>query len=350
MVTNFTIRDRKIGPGAPCFVIAEAGVNHNGDIELAKKLVEAAAAAGADAVKFQTFAAERLATATAPKADYQKRTTGTEESQFEMLKKLELSEEAHAVLLRHCEKHGILFLSTPFDEKSADLLRRIGVAAIKTPSGELTNLPYLGHVASFGLPLIVSTGMANLAEVEAAVGTIAAAGAPPLSLLHCVSNYPTAPAEVNLRAMATLAAAFGVPVGFSDHTEGNPIALAAVARGACVIEKHLTLDRTLPGPDHQASIEPEEFAALVRGIRAIELALGDGRKRPTAGETKVAAVARRSVVAAHALPAGRVLALDDLALRRPGTGLAPAMLPQVVGRKLKLPVQAGDLLAWSQLE
>lgn len=333
-----------MGPGAPCYVIAEAGVNHNGDMGLARELVDVAAEIGADAVKFQSFSAKRLATATAPKAAYQKRTTGAGESQLEMLQRLELSEAGHRELLSHCEGRGVTFLSSPFDEPSADLLSGLGVPALKVPSGELTNLPFLRHAARTGLPLIVSTGMATLAEVEAAVDAVAEGGDPGLVLLHCVSNYPADPADVNLRAMDTLAAAFGVPVGYSDHTEGAAVSLAAVARGACVIEKHFTLDRSLPGPDHQASLEPDELAALVREIRTVERALGDGRKKPTAAEADTARVARKSLVAARDLAAGAVLASADLAVSRPGTGLAPAMREAVVGRTLRSALEAGDVV------
>lgn len=333
-----------------CFVIAEAGVNHNGDMDLAHRLIDAAAQAGAHAVKFQTFRADRLASAQAPKAAYQQAATGMAESQLDMLRRLELDEAQHVELMRHCAGSGILFLSTPFDEDCADLLARLGVEAMKTPSGELTNQPYLAHVARLGLPMIVSTGMADLAEVTQAVATIEAAGAPPLCLLHCVSAYPAPPEDVNLRAMDTLARCFGVPVGFSDHTQGIAIPLAAAALGARVIEKHLTLDRSLPGPDHQASLEPAELAAMMDGIRAVLAALGDGRKRPAAREAEVAAVARKSLVLARALPAGAVLCPADLAAKRPGTGIPPGRAAELVGRKLRRPLAADHLLGWGDLD
>lgn len=342
--------DAIFAPPPGCFVIAEAGVNHNGDMDLAHRLIDAAAAAGADAVKFQTFKADRLAAPDAPKAEYQKRTTGGEESQLDMLRRLELDAGQHADLMRHCERAGILFLSTPFDEECADLLAGLGVAAMKTPSGELTNLPYLAHVARLGLPMIVSTGMADLTEVAQAVTTVEAAGAPPLALLHCVSAYPTPPEDVNLRAMDTLARCFAVPVGFSDHTQGTAIAIAAAALGARIIEKHLTLDRTLPGPDHKASLEPAEMAAMVAGIRATLAALGDGRKRPAAREAEVAAVARKSLVLARALPAGTVLAATDLSAKRPGTGIAPGRAAELVGRTLRRTLPADAVLSWSDLD
>ena len=332
MVTPIRIANRLIGPGQPCFIIAEAGVNHNGRMDLAKRLIDAAKTAGADAVKFQTFKAERLAGASAPKAAYQLQTTAHDESQQEMLRRLELSEADHRELMAYCAAQDMLFLSTPFEEESADLLERLGVSAFKLPSGELTNLPLLEHVARKGKPMIMSTGMATLAEVETAVRTITARGNDTLVLLHCVSQYPADPSAVNLRAMRTMMDAFSRPVGYSDHTMGIEIALAAVAMGACVIEKHLTLDRTLPGPDQRASLEPDEWAALVRGIRKIEAALGHGRKEPAPGEAETAAVARKSLVAACDIPRGRILSESLIAVKRPGTGLPPSMMQEVIGR------------------
>lgn len=346
---TLVINGSAIGPGRPCFVIAEAGVNHNGDLDLARQLVEVAASAGADAVKFQTFRAEKLVTAGAPKATYQQRQSGTEEGQLGMLRRLELSREDHLELMALCRRLGILFLSTPFEEESADLLESLGVAAYKLPSGEITNLPLLAHVARKGRPLILSTGMATLGEIEAAVGAIAAAGNPDLALLHCVSSYPTAPADANLRAMATLASAFPCPVGYSDHTEGIAIPLAAVALGACILEKHFTLDRSLPGPDQQVSLEPDELKALVAGIRQVEAALGDGLKRPAACESNTAAVARKSLVAAMDIPEGAVLTAAAITLKRPGTGLPPALLPHLLGRCARTAIARDSLLRWEDL-
>jgi len=343
------IGDRCIGPEQPVFVIAEAGVNHNGDVDLALKLVDAAAEAGADAVKFQTFKAERLVSPDAPKAAYQVETTGGGESQFDMLKRLELSEKAHWKILAHARQRGILMLSTPFDAESADFLDRLGLAAFKIGSGEITNLPLLAHIAAKGKPLILSTGMSWLAEVAEAVRTVRDAGARDLVLLHCLSNYPADPRDVNLRAMRTMADAFGVPVGYSDHTVGNEVALAAVALGACVIEKHFTLDRSLPGPDHKASLEPAELTALVRGIRVVEQALGHGRKEPTAAEADTARVARKSLVMARDAQAGTVLTEDMVAIKRPGTGLPPATLKDVVGRTLRQDVKAGTVINLAML-
>jgi len=336
---------RTIGAGAPCFVIAEAGVNHNGDLAMARALVDAAAAAGADAVKFQTFAADRLVTRQAPKAEYQMANTGDAESQFEMLKRLELDADAHRALIAHCAARGIQFLSTPFDEASCDLLDQLGVPAFKLPSGELTNLPFLRHAARKGKPLIVSTGMATLSEAADAVDAIRGEGGQELILLHCVSNYPANPAHANIRAVATLRDAFGVPAGYSDHTEGDAVALAAVALGACVIEKHVTLDRNLPGPDHRASIEPSELSALVRRIRIVESCLGDGLKRPVTNEAEIARVARKSLVAAVTIPAGDRLTADMVAIRRPGTGMAPDALPAILGRSAAATIAEGTLLA-----
>ena len=344
MVRPISVAGRGIGPGYPCFVVAEAGVNHNGEPEKTFRLVDAAVRAGADAVKFQTFTAEQLATRDAPKAGYQAEVTGSGESQFEMLRRLELSAEAHRELLAYSRQHGILFMSTPFGEDSADLLDELGIAVFKIPSGEITNFPFLAHVARKGKPMIISTGMATLGEVETAMRVVRDAGARDLVLLHCVSNYPARPSDVNLRAMETMAAVFEVPVGYSDHTAGMEVALAAVALGACVLEKHVTLDRSLPGPDHRASLEPAEFAALVTGIRTVEGALGNGCKEPAASEAEMAAVARKSLVAARHIPAGSKLTEEMLAAKRPGTGLSPAMRSQLLGRVVSRDIPAGTLL------
>ena len=342
--------EHRIGGSAACFVIAEAGVNHNGDLDLARRLIDAAAAAGADAVKFQTFSAERIATRDAPKAAYQKRTTSAGESQYAMLRRLELSEKAHRILMDHCRARGIMFLSSPFDERSADLLESLGVAGFKIPSGEITNLPFLAHVAAKQRPLIMSSGMSDLTEVVAAVETCAATGNRDIVLLHCLSDYPADPAETNLRAMATMAEACSLPVGFSDHTDGTAITLAAVALGACAIEKHFTLDRNLPGPDHLASLEPDALTAMMQQIRAVESALGDGRKRPQPSELTTRAVARKSLVAARDLPSGVTLAAADLAALRPGTGLSPALTGQVIGRRTRRRIRTGTPLVWEMLD
>ncbi|HEU4369326.1 MAG TPA: N-acetylneuraminate synthase [Methylomirabilota bacterium] len=347
-IPPFVVRGRVLGEG-PAFVVAEAGVNHNGDLELARRLVDAAAEAGADAVKFQTFRTDALVSGAAPKARYQVETTGGDESQRAMLTRLELGPEAHAVLRDHAAARGIVFFSTPFDEASADLLDRLGVELLKVPSGEATNVPLLRHLAAKGRPIILSTGMCTLDEVATAVATLREAGDPPLAILHCVSAYPAPAEDTNLRAMDTLRARFGCPVGLSDHSLGLEIPLAAVARGAAVLEKHLTLDRALAGPDHRASLEPADFAALVRGVRAVEAALGDGDKRPMPSELDTRAVARRSLVAARALPPGHRLGREDVAVKRPGTGIPPGELERVLGRRLARAVGADELLDWSML-
>ena len=339
------IANKTIGLGAPCFVIAEAGINHNGNLSMALQLVDAALEAGADAVKFQTFHTEQVISPVAPKAHYQIETTGGEGSQLEMVKKLELSAEEFTTLYEYCVQKRILFLSTPFDFESVDLLDRLGMAAFKIPSGEITNLPFLEYVAKKEKPLIVSTGMATLEEVDTAVACLQQNGAQEYALLHCVSSYPALPREANLRAMLTMQAAFNVPVGFSDHTLGIDISLAAVALGASILEKHFTLDPTLPGPDHRSSLSPGELNRMISGIRTVEAALGDGIKRPTPLEMNTRDVARRSLTAAHPLSAGNEIAPADIAIRRPGTGLPPAMLTEILGRHLRVDVPDGALIS-----
>lgn len=343
------IGDRRVGAGAPVFVIAEAGVNHDGDVERALQLVDIAAGAGADAVKFQTFRAERVASTTAPKAEYQQRTTPGDETQQAMLRRLELSPDAHRRLKRHCETRKILFLSTPFDDDSVAVLDGLGVPAFKIASGEVSNLPFLARVAATGKPVILSTGMAYLAEVDEAVRALRAAGNDQLILLHCVSNYPADPGDANLRAMATMAAAFGVPVGYSDHTLGLETALAAVALGARVIEKHFTLDPTAPGPDHRASLDPRDLRRLIDGVRVVERALGDGRKAPVRAEEEHRRGVRRSLAARVPLPALTVLTEDMLEALRPATGIAPGLLSIVVGRTVRRSLAPGELLSWEDL-
>lgn len=340
-------------PGLPAMagplVIAEAGVNHNGEIDLALRLVDAAIAAGADAIKFQTFVPEQVAAPTAPRAAYQQQ-NGKSESQLEMICKLALGQDAFATIASYCAKRGILFLSTPFDRESADFLCRLGVPAIKVPSGELTNLLFLCDLATRKRPLIVSTGMATLGEVECAVEAIEKAGCSDYALLHCTSNYPAAPEDANLLAMRTLANTFDCPVGYSDHTLGTDIAIAATALGAQIIEKHFTLDRKMPGPDHQASLEPSELKGMVESIRRVASALGNGAKRPAPAECAIAEVVRRSLAAARTLAAGSVVTRDDLIALRPGTGIPPQDANQVVGRRLRRAVPAHALLEWTAFE
>lgn len=337
------------------FVVAEAGVNHNGDPDLALRLADAARAAGADAVKFQTFRAEDVVTRTAQTADYQRTNTGAT-SQFDMIKALELDEAAYERLARHCAQIGIEFFSTPFSLAAVDQLVALGVRRLKLPSGEITNRPLLQKAAATGLPLLLSTGMSTLAEVQAAVAWIRAGwdraglARPGLLLMHCTSAYPAPADSLNLRAVATLAQACGLPVGYSDHSEGIVAALGAVALGAQAIEKHLTLDKTMAGPDHRASADPHEFAALVRAVRELESMLGDGVKEPHQVERNTRDVARRSVVSTRPLPAGHVLQAADLALRRPGTGIAPEALESLPGRRLRASVAADLPLQWDMLE
>ena len=327
------IGGRRVGTGERAFVIAEAGVNHDGKLSQALELVAAAKRAGADAVKFQTFRADRLVTRDAPQAEYQAQGEKRRSTQHEMLRRLELSDDDHLALVRRCRELGVLFLSSPFDERSADLLEELGVPAFKIGSGELTNTPLLQHVARKGRPMLVSTGMADIEEVRIAVDAIRAAGNDDLVLLHCVSLYPAPLEDVNLRAMQTLRSEFGVPVGYSDHTEGNEAAMAAVALGACVLERHFTLDRSLPGPDHRMSIDEEGLSSLVRTIRSVEAALGTGEKIAVDGERAIAAVARKSLVAAVFIEAGTEIGDEMLKVVRPGTGMRPGRRAEVVGKR-----------------
>ena len=315
-------------------IIAEAGVNHNGSLALAKQLIDVAATAGADIVKFQTFNASRQVTSTAKKADYQTQTTSITETQHEMLSCLELTDAMHHELIAHCATRNIDFFSTGFDIESVDLLVRHGQNHFKIPSGEITNLPYLRHIGRLGKSVILSTGMANLGEIEAAIDALEAAGTPRamLTVLHCTTEYPTPMAEVNLRAMLSIHAAFGVAVGYSDHTQGLEVAISAVAMGATVIEKHFTLDRNLPGPDHKASLEPADLNALVAAIRNIEVALGDGIKRLTTSEARNRPVVRKSLVASRAIKSGALFTAENVTAKRPATGISPMRWDEVIGK------------------
>lgn len=344
------VAHRWIGKREPVFIIAEAGVNHNGDISLAKRLIEVAAKAGADAVKFQTFKAEHVVTKTAPKAEYQREASDINNSQLDMLKRLELSEQDFAELKDYCDQRGVLFMSTPHDQESVDILDQLGVSLFKIGSGDITNTPYLQYIARKGKPMILSTGAATLGEVEEAVETILATENRNLVLLHCVSSYPAHIDDCNLRAIQTLENAFKLCVGFSDHTLGIEVSLAAVALGACVIEKHFTLDRTLPGPDHKASLEPAELGRLVQGIRVVEKALGDGLKRPTPEELKNRAVIRKSLVAACNIPKGTLILDHMIKIKRPGTGLAPRFKVEVVGRRARVDIAEDQLIEWRMLD
>lgn len=341
---------RKIGVDAPTLIVAEAGVNHNGDIGLARELIEAAADAGADAVKFQSLNAAGYISRHAPKAHYQKQTTRGDETQLDMVKQYELSKSHHVELKSHCEALGMGFFSTPFEESAVDLLEEIGVEVYKIPSGEVTNLPLLAYTAKKQKSIILSTGMSFLGEVEEAVRVIREHGEGELILLHCVSNYPANPADANLKAMATMARAFDLPVGYSDHTPGSEVALAAVALGACVVEKHLTLDKDMVGPDHKASLSPDELRSLVAAVRTVETSFGDGVKRAMPSEADTRAVARKSLVAAGAMPAGTTLTNDNLLAKRPGTGISPAEAKFAIGRKLARDVEEDEILQWDCLE
>lgn len=315
------------------FIIAEAGVNHNGSIDLAKKLINEASDAGADAVKFQTFKAENLVSKSAQKADYQKETTDREESQFEMIKKLELDIDTHEELIAYCQTKNILFLSTPFDHESINLLDELELEVFKIPSGEITNLPYLRHIGSLGKRVILSTGMADIGEIEDALDILTEAGTKKenITVLHANTMYPTPMEDVNLRAMVTVGNTFDTAYGYSDHTLGIEVPIAAVAMGASVIEKHFTLDRKMEGPDHRASLEPDELAAMVTAIRNIELALGSGIKKPSPSEMPNMAVARKSIIAKREIKAGEMLTEENLSIRRPGSGISPMRWNEIVG-------------------
>ncbi|MBF0330172.1 MAG: N-acetylneuraminate synthase [Nitrospirae bacterium] len=317
------------------FIIAEAGVNHNGSMNTALKLIAAALEAGADAVKFQTFKAEKMVSKFAPKADYQKDATRAGESQYEMLARLELDAEAHWKLTAECRERGIIFLSTPFDFESIELLDGLGLSIFKIPSGEITNLPYLRKIGKLKKKVILSTGMADMDEIGDALGVLTVAGTKKedITVLHCNTAYPTPFEDVNLRAMATIRDKFGVKVGYSDHTTGIEVPIAAVALGATVIEKHFTLDKNMPGPDHKASLEPDELKEMVRAIRNIEKSLGTGQKKASASELMNRAIARKSIVAACNIKAGEYFTEKNLIGKRPGTGISLMEWDKVLGRQ-----------------
>jgi N,N'-diacetyllegionaminate synthase len=333
-------------------IIAEAGVNHNGSIELAKKLIDAAAEAGVDYVKFQTFKAESLVSKNAKKAEYQAKNIGdNDDSQYNMLKKLELDQEMHKLLISYCKTKNIKFLSTAFDLESVELLCELGIDLFKIPSGEITNLPYLQKIGSLGKPVILSTGMAKLGEIEDALEVLVNAGTAidNITVLHCNTEYPTPMRDVNLIAMLGIKEAFKVKVGYSDHTLGIEIPTAAVALGAVCIEKHFTLDKTMEGPDHKASLEPHELKAMVSAIRNIELALGDGVKRPSPSEAKNKTIARKSIHIAGDLPKGHIVTQEDLIMKRPGSGISPMALHEVVGKQLLNACPKDHMLSFSDL-
>jgi len=328
------------------FIIAEAGVNHNGSIELAKKLIDVAAEAGVDAVKFQTFKAENLVSKKAQKAEYQKETTDSEESQFDMIKKLELDVDTHKELIAYCTEKDILFLSTPFDHDSIDLLNTLELEIFKIPSGEITNLPYLRKIGSLNKQVILSTGMANLGEIEGAINLLIAEGTNKknITVLHANTMYPTPMEDVNLKAMQTIGQAFDINYGYSDHTLGIEVDIAAVAMGATVIEKHFTLDKAMEGPDHKASLAPNELIAMVKSIRNIELALGSPIKQPSKSEQPNMAVARKSIIAKRAIKKGELLSEESITIKRPGTGISPMRWDEVIGQLAQKDYLADDII------
>ncbi len=326
------------------FIIAEAGVNHNGDMEIARRLIDAASDSGADAVKFQTFQAKKLVCRTARKAGYQLETTDASETQYEMLKKLELTRQMHIELMAYCEQKNIMFLSTPFDMESIRLLADLGLQVFKIPSGEITNLPYLRAIARLQKKVILSTGMSNMDEVRAAVQVLETNGTKDITLLHCNTQYPTPVADVNLLAMVRMREEIGLPVGYSDHTQGIEIPIAAAALGAEVIEKHFTLDKNMEGPDHKASLEPQELRQMVAGIRKIELALGNGEKQVSESERANVDIARKSIVAAVDIRKGEKFSEENLTTKRPGNGISPMRWDGIIGTVADRDYQADDLI------
>jgi N-acetylneuraminate synthase/N,N'-diacetyllegionaminate synthase len=342
------IGNKLIGEEKPCFIIAEAGVNHNGSLELAKKLVDGAKEVGVDAIKFQTFKAEDLVTKKTEMASYQKKNMGKKESQFEMLKKLELTERDFIELKKYCDKKGIIFLSTPHTEDAIDFLESL-VPVYKIGSGDLTNLPFLEKVARKQKPIILSTGMATLNEIREAVNTIKKERNNKIILLHCTTNYPCPLEEVNLRAMLTLKKEFNLPVGYSDHTLGILVPIMAVAMGAKIIEKHFTLDKNLPGPDHKASLEPKELKEMVESIRNVEKALGNGIKRPTKNEEKIKSFVRKTIVAKVNIPKGIKITKEMLSIKRAGVGIEPKYLKKIIGKVAKKNIVKEEIITWGKI-
>lgn len=326
------------------YIIAEAGVNHNGSLEIAKRMVDAAKYAGADAIKFQTFTAENIVTKNATKAEYQVKNTGEDISQYAMLKKLELSCADFKELKAYCDDSGIEFLSTPFDLESIDFLQEMGIKLVKIPSGEITNFPYLRKVGQTGMPVIMSTGMSTLDEVRDAIRVLRKYGSRDISLLHCTTDYPAPLDSVNLKAIQTMAEVFNLPVGYSDHTEGITVSIAAAALGAVIIEKHFTLDRNMEGPDHKASLETDALKTMVHSIRDVEIALGDGEKTPSEHEVKNAAVVRKSIVAKTFIKAGEIFTEDNISVKRPGTGISPMNWNSVLGKVAPCDFKVDDLI------
>lgn len=343
------INNRLVGEGEPVFIVAEAGVNHNGNVDLAKQLIDAAKDAGADAVKFQVFKADKLIMRNTEKANYQKATADSKESQYELMKRLELTENNFKELADYANKKEIIFLASPYDQEGVDLLYEIDVPAFKVASGEITNFPLLKHIANKGKPIILSTGMSTLGEVDEALRVIRDHGVEDIVLLHCITSYPTKIEDVNLTAMQMMKCAFKLPVGFSDHTLGMIMPIAAVALGAVVIEKHFTMNRNLSGPDHNASLEPYELRDMVTAIRNVERALGDGIKRPTGNEEEIKKLARRSIIAGVDIPKGTVITEKMLDFKRPGTGISPKYINMIVGKRAKKIIESNELIDWNMI-
>jgi len=344
---SIEIGDKSVGNGFKCFIIAEAGVNHNGSVETAKKLINTAKEVGADAVKFQTFKTDSIITKQAPKAEYQK-ISDNKSSQYEMIRKLELSENEFIELSNYAKSKGIIFLSSPFDNESVELLDQIGISTFKLGSGEITNLPLIKNVAKKGNPIILSTGMASLCEIEEALKIIKSKSIDVI-LMYCVTNYPASCSEIDLNIMKTLRNTFKVPVGFSDHTMGIELSVAAVALGACVIEKHFTLDRNLEGPDHKASLEPENFKRMVDSIRNVEKGLGDGIKKISKDELSIKQIVRKSIMAGRDIEKGETLKRDMLTIKRPETGIYPKYIDVIIGKKMKVSVKRDEPIKWNYL-
>lgn len=334
------IGDKFIGKGNPVYIVAEIGVNHNGDMKILKRLIDSASECGVDAIKFQKFKTEALVTKNAPKAEYQKITTDEKESQFEMLKRLELTESNLKELYEYAKSKDIEAFATPFDDESVDFLYDLGIKAYKVGSGDITNIPMLKKIARKKLPIILSTGMSTLGEIEEAISSIVEEGNDEIILMHCTSNYPTNENDVNLKAMNTMMTAFRIPTGYSDHTMGIAVSLAAVARGAVIIEKHFTLDRELPGPDHSSSLEPKELKELVNSVRVIERALGSSIKKPNKSEIEVKNVAQKSIVARTKIKKGEIIQEDMVTIKRPGGGIKPKYINLVIGREAKVDIKA----------
>jgi N,N'-diacetyllegionaminate synthase len=343
---QFKIRNHILHENSPAYIIAEIGVNHNGDIELAKKAIDAAAEAGANAVKFQTFQSNKLVSKYAEKAQYQKENTEDEEKQFEMLQKLELSPGDFIFLKNYCDEKGIDFLSSPFDEESAEFLKNIGVNAFKIGSGELTNIKLLKKISQYKLPIILSTGMANMGEIEDALNLLEDNE---VALLHCTSNYPAPYEEINLKAIITMGIAFRKMIGYSDHSIGVEVPISAVALGAKIIEKHFTLDKTLQGPDHKSSLNPQEFSKLVKSIRNVEKSLGNGIKKCMPSEYPNKMLVRKSIVANQSIKKGEVLTEENMALKRPGSGISPEYYDMLLGRTVKNSIKEDQFITWEDL-